>query len=84
MWLIVDLDSRIVKVAVGGGVREKESVTVRGTTSLGSLPVRWSPGVEPLWVREEVFRCVCGRRSSAAMVGERRMCGQRGPDRVRS
>lgn len=50
---IIDLGSRIVEVAAGGGAREKESVTVRGTSSLGSLPVRWSPGVEPLWGRAE-------------------------------
>lgn len=63
MWLIVDLGSRIVKAAAGGGAREKESVTVRGTSSLRSLPVRWSPGMEPLWVREEVFRCHGGREA---------------------
>ena len=61
---IADLGSHIVEVAAGGGTREKEPVTVRGTRSLGSHPVRWSPGVEPLWVRaEKVFRCHGGREA---------------------
>lgn len=40
---IADLGSRVVEVAAGGGAREKESLTVCGTSSLRRLPVRWSP-----------------------------------------
>ena len=50
---IADLGSHIVEVAAGEGAREKESVTVCGTSSLGRLPVRWSPGMELLWGRAE-------------------------------